>query len=165
MCIRDRPLIVSWSSMEQRKREYDELVKVKIPQNVKDIAIARSYGDLRENFEFKSAKQQQAVLQGQKAALEAQLTNCRGTNFENADVTQVSIGTRVKLRAANGEIETLTILGAWDTDPESGVMSYLAPSAQALLGRKLGDVVTLNTGAHEIVEISAYANPELAAKA
>jgi hypothetical protein len=108
----EQPLIVSWASMEQRKREYDELVKEKIPQNVKDIAIARSYGDLRENFEFKSAKQQQAVLQGQKAALEAQLTNCRGTNFENADVTQVSIGTRVKLRAASGEIETLSILGA-----------------------------------------------------
>ena len=160
----EQPLIVSWASLEQRKKEYAELVKEKIPQNVKDIAIARSYGDLRENFEFKSAKQQQAVLQGQKAALETQLTNCRGTNFENTDISQVSIGTVVKLRAPGGELESYSILGAWDGNPETGVMSYLAPSAQALLGRKVGHVVTLNTGAHEIVEISAYANPVLAAQ-
>ncbi len=159
----EQPLIVSWSSLEQRKKEYDALVKEKIPQNVKDISIARSYGDLRENFEFKSAKQQQAVLQGQKASLETQLANCRGTNFENVDVSQVSIGTVVKLRSANGEVESLTVLGAWDANPEAGVMSYLAPSAQALLGHKVGEIVTLNLGPQEIVEISAYANPVLAA--
>jgi transcription elongation GreA/GreB family factor len=161
----EQPLIVSWASLEQRKLEYDELVKVKIPQNVKDIALARSYGDLRENFEFKSAKQQQAVLQRQKVALEAQLTNCRGTNFENVDTSQVSIGTRVKLKTDGGAGETLTILGAWDTNPEAGILSYLAPSAQLLLGKKVGDVVELNSGRHEIAEISAFANPELAAKA
>lgn len=160
----EQHLIVSWSSLEQRKLEYDELVKVKIPQNVKDISIARSYGDLRENFEFKSAKQQQAVLQGQKASLETQLANCRGTNFENVDTSQVSIGTVVKLRTPAGEVESLTILGAWDANPEAGVMSYLAPSAQSLMGRKVGDVVALNMGPQEIVEISAVANPVLAAQ-
>jgi transcription elongation GreA/GreB family factor len=76
----------------------------------------------------------------------------------------VSIGTVVKLRAADGETESLTILGAWDANPEAGIMSYLAPSAQALLGRKVGDVVTLNTGPQEILGISAYANPVLAAQ-
>src|SRR5207237_6187316 len=49
-------LIVSWSSLEKRKAEYEELVKTKIPANTKEIAIARSYGDLSENFEFKAAK-------------------------------------------------------------------------------------------------------------
>src|ERR1043166_1494940 len=57
-----QPLIVSWSSLEKRKTEYEELVKKKIPENVKEIQIARSYGDLSENFEYKAAKQMQAVL-------------------------------------------------------------------------------------------------------
>src|SRR5438067_5691530 len=47
------PLVVSWSSLEKRKAEYEELVKVKIPENTREIALARSYGDLSENFEFR----------------------------------------------------------------------------------------------------------------
>src|SRR5437762_2217282 len=60
------PLIVSWSSLERRKGEYEALVKTKIPENTKEIAIARSYGDLSENFEFKAAKQMQSVLMRRK---------------------------------------------------------------------------------------------------
>ncbi len=154
----DGPLIVSWTSMEKRKLEYDDLVKVKIPQNIKDISIARSYGDLRENFEFKSAKQMQGVLQRRRRELEGQLTSCRGTNFENVDASQVSIGTVVRFKGEGGE-ETYTILGAWDTDPEGGIVSYLAPGAQAMMGRKVGDKVQLNHGEHEIVEITGYVGP------
>src|SRR5436190_4476866 len=63
-------LIVSWSSLERRKAEYEELVKTKIPENTKEIALARSYGDLSENFEFKAAKQMQSVLMRRKTELE-----------------------------------------------------------------------------------------------
>ncbi|MEP6698943.1 MAG: hypothetical protein ABJB09_04360, partial [Verrucomicrobiota bacterium] len=55
-------LVVSWSSLQKRKNEYEDLVKKKIPENSKEIGVARSYGDLRENFEFKAAKEMQAVL-------------------------------------------------------------------------------------------------------
>lgn len=147
------PLLVSWESLEQRKAELDELVKVKIPQNVKDISIARSYGDLRENFEFKSAKQQQGLLQKRRRELEGQLVDCRGTDFTNPDTTQVGIGTIVDLRTPEGEIETFTILGAWDTDPDKNILSYLAPYALALRGKKVGEKAKLNTGEVEIVAI------------
>src|SRR6266536_2817070 len=75
-------LIVSWSSLERRKAEYEELLKVKIPENTKEIALARSYGDLSENFEFKAAKQMQSVLMRRKSELEQMLHNARGTSFE-----------------------------------------------------------------------------------
>jgi len=140
------PLIVSWSSLERRKTEYEELVKVKIPENTKEIALARSYGDLSENFEFKAAKQMQSVLMRRKAELEQMLENARGTSFENVDTSRVSIGTIVTLRAMEtNKEETYTILGAWDGDPDRHIISYQTAIGQALLGHKAGDAVPLNT--------------------
>ena len=138
-------LVVSWSSLEKRKAEYEELVNKKIPENSKEIGIARSYGDLRENFEFKAAKEMQAVLMRRKSELETALHNARGTAFESPDTSQVSIGTIVGLRDSNsGKEETYTVLGAWDGDPDRGIISYQTAIGQALLGHKLGEVVTLS---------------------
>ena len=140
------PLIVSWSSLEKRRAEHEELVKKKIPDNSKEIALARSYGDLKENFEFKAAKQMQAVLMRRKAELEQALDNARGTAFENPDTARVSIGTVVTLRDSDsGTEETYAILGAWDGDPERNIISYQTAIGQALLGHQPGEVVTLNT--------------------
>ena len=159
-------LIVSWSSLDKRKAEFEELINKKIPENSKEIGVARSYGDLRENFEFKAAKEMQAVLMRRKAELEVALVSARGTNFENPDLSQVSIGTVVVLRdQENGPSETYAILGAWDGDPTAGIISYQTAIGQALLGRKVGDVVTLNTdegaGKFEIVSISPAPVDEL----
>jgi transcription elongation GreA/GreB family factor len=153
------PLIVSWSSLEKRKREFEELVKKKIPENTKEISIARSYGDLSENFEYKAAKQMQAVLIRRRTELEQMLHRARGTSFENPDTSRVSIGTVVTVRDVDSKKEeTYTILGAWDGDPERHIVSYQTAIGQALLGHTLGEVVTLNdengTGsAFEIVSI------------
>jgi transcription elongation GreA/GreB family factor len=137
-------LVVSWSSLDKRKAEYEELVNKKIPENSKEIGVARSYGDLRENFEFKAAKEMQAVLMRRKTELETALHNARGTAFESPDTSQVSIGTIVALRDSDsGKEETYTVLGAWDGDPDRGIISYQTAIGQALLGHKLGEVVTL----------------------
>jgi transcription elongation GreA/GreB family factor len=153
-------LIVSWSSLHKRKAEYEELVKKKIPENTKEIALARSYGDLSENFEFKAAKQMQAVLMRRKTELEQMLLNARGTAFQSPDTSRVSIGTIVTLRDADSKSEeTYTILGAWDGDPERHIISYQTAIAQALMGHALGEIVTLNTdqgsGRFAIVSIAA----------
>jgi len=138
-------LTVSWASLEKRKEEHEDLVNRQIPQNIKDIQIARSYGDLRENFEFKSAKEQQRVLSRRRAESERDLGQARGTDFENPDTTQVSIGTIVTLLNDTGSEETYSILGAWDSAPELGIVSYKAAIGQALLGKKVGDVVEVPT--------------------
>src|SRR6185369_5623689 len=142
-------LVVSWSSLEKRKTELEELINKKIPENSREIGIARSYGDLRENFEFKAAKEMQAVLMRRKSELEIALHNARGTAFESPDTSQVSIGTGVGLREADtGKEETYSVLGAWDGDPDRGIISYQTAIGQALLGHKLGEIVTL-TDEHE----------------
>src|SRR5881392_1227362 len=154
------PLVVSWSSLEKRKAEYEELVKKKIPENTKEIAVARSYGDMRENFEFKAAKQMQAVLVRRRSELERDLQNARGTAFENADTSRVSIGTVVTVRdKSSKKQETYTILGAWDGNPERNIISYQTAIGQTLLGHKAGEIVTLNTdqgtGESEVISIEA----------
>jgi len=153
-------LIVSWSSLQRRKTELEELVNKKIPENSKEIGLARSYGDLRENFEFKAAKEMQAVLMRRKSELERDLHRARGTAFESPDLSQVSIGTVVTLRDTNSnEEETYSILGAWDGDPERSIISYQAAIAQSLLGHRLGEIVELtaeeDTGRYAIVAIEA----------
>ena len=153
-------LIVSWSSLQRRKTELEELVNKKIPENSKEIGLARSYGDLRENFEFKAAKEMQAVLMRRKSELERDLHRARGTAFESPDLSQVSIGTVVTLRDTNSnQAETYSILGAWDGDPERSIISYQAAIAQSLLGHRLGEIVELtaeeDTGRYAIVAIEA----------
>ncbi len=155
-------LIVSWSSLEKRRVEYEEIVKVKIPENTKEIAIARSYGDLSENFEFKAAKQMQSVLMRRKAELEQMLHDARGTSFENPDTSRVSIGTIVRLRnEATNDEETYTILGAWDGDPDRHIISYQTAIGQALLGHAIRETVSLNTddGSAQFAIISIEAAP------
>jgi len=154
-------LVVSWSSLERRKAEYEELVKKKIPENTKEISVARSYGDLSENFEYKAAKQMQAVLVRRRSELERDLQNARGTAFENADTSRASIGTVVTVRdKSSKKQETYTILGAWDGNPERNIISYQTAIGQVLLGRKAGELVTLNNdqgtgGEFEIISIAA----------
>jgi len=136
----DTSLIVSWESLEKRRKEYTELVQKKVPANSKEIAIARSYGDLRENHEYKAAKEMQKILMRRKVELEVQLVRARGTDFANAKTDVTGLGTRVKVTdMVSGSEETFSILGAWDSDPDKGVLSYLTPLAQALLNKKPGD--------------------------
>jgi len=138
----DASLLVSWESLERRRAEYQELVQKKIPANSKEIAIARSYGDLRENHEYKAAKEMQKMLMHQKADLEVQLARARGQDFSNAKTEVVGPGTVVHVTdLQSNHAETFTVLGAWDSDPDKGVISYLTPVAQALLNHKVGDEI------------------------
>ena len=140
----DNALIVSWPSLERRKLEYEELVKEKIPANSKEIAIARSFGDLRENHEFKAAKETQKLLLSRKGELEFDLTRARATDFSDATIDQVTVGNKVGVtNLETNKPETFTVLGAWDGDPDNQILSYLTPLGQAFLGKKPGEEAKL----------------------
>ena len=135
----DHGFIVSWSSLERRRAEYDDLCKKRIPANSKDIALARSYGDLRENHEYKASKEMQKVLMRRKSELEIQLNRARGTDFADVRTDVVSIGTKVVvLDLINKKSVTFNICGAWDSDPDNGIIAYLSPIGQALLNHPVG---------------------------
>ncbi len=141
------PLIVSWASLEKKKADFDDLVNRRIPANSKDIEIARSYGDLRENHEFKAAKEEQKRLTGLKANMANELERARGTDFATVRTDLVSLGTKVELTELNsGQDETYSVMGAWDSDPDNHIVSYLTPLAQVLLNKPAGTEVEFDMG-------------------
>ena len=156
---KEEQLLVSRSSYEAKRTEYESIVSKEIPENSKAIATAREHGDLKENSEYKMAKQDQQVLMGKKTLLEKDLGRARITDFKEASTEQVSVGSIVTVRAG-GAKTTYTLLGVWDGNPDKNILSYKTPMGAALLGRKAGDTVKVKTGAsednYEIVTIARY---------
>ena len=146
---KEEQLIVSRSSYNRKREEYDAIITRKIPENSKAIAVAREHGDLKENSEYKMAKQDQQVLMAQKSGLERDLARARITDFKDAVADQISIGCVVTLKNDKGASTTYTVLGAWDSDPEKNVISYKTPLGQTLLAKKAGDRVNVKVGSGE----------------
>ena len=138
-----RTLLTSWRSYRARQGQLRELVEVHIPQNSKDIGHARSYGDLRENFEYQSAKDQQALLMRRKEEWEKDLTEVHGTDFPGSATDTVGSGTGVELERADGTHQRYWILGEWDRDEALGVISGRSEVAQRLEGAVVDDAVHL----------------------
>jgi transcription elongation factor GreA len=159
---KDEQLLVSRASFQRRREEYEAIVTKRIPENSKAIAAAREHGDLRENSEYKMAKQDQHMLMAQKSQLERDLARARVTDFKEATSDLVGVGSIVEVRSGDGQTTRYTMLGAWDGDPENHVISYKTPLGGALLGKKAGDVVKLKTGGadetYTIVSLGRYAD-------
>ena len=160
---KEEQLLVSRSSYDRKREEYETIVSKKIPENSKAIATAREHGDLKENSEYKMAKQDQQVLMAQKTLLEKDLGRARVSDFKEASADQVGVGTIVQVKAsATGATTKYTILGAWDGDPDNNVLSYKTAFGAALLGRKPGDTVKVKTGTSEdeytILSVNRYAD-------
>ena len=146
----EEQILVSRSSYESKRVEYETIVSKKIPENSKAIATAREHGDLKENSEYKMAKQDQTVLMAQKSQLEKELSRARITDFKEATNDQVSVGSIVEVSAgSSGKTTRYTLLGAWDSSPEKNILAYKTPLGLALLGKKTGDSVKVKIGTSE----------------
>ncbi|MDP2990780.1 MAG: GreA/GreB family elongation factor, partial [Kiritimatiellota bacterium] len=135
--------LTSLRSYRERQALLTKIVTRDIPQNSQDIAVARSFGDLRENFEYKSAKETQGILLRRQSELESQLAGVKSTDFEQFPATVAGPGTRVTLRQADGTTHTYYILGEWDSDEERGILSSRCKVGEAITGHRSGDTVTI----------------------
>lgn len=146
----DDALIVSQESFNTSKAEYEDLLAVKIPENKAAIVTAREHGDLKENSEYKMARQDQDMLLSRKNELEVDLSRARITDFTEATTENVGIGSVVELKeGSTGKKHKYAILGAWDSDPEHDILSYKTPLAQQLLGKESGSTVSTKIGGNE----------------
>jgi transcription elongation GreA/GreB family factor len=140
--VTDDSLIVSQPSYDRKLVDLDELTKTKIPENSLAIEKAREHGDLRENAEYHMAKDEQKILLARQSELQTDLMRAKPTDFSDAPADSIGIGTVVELvDQSNSEAQTYTVLGAWDSDPDNNVLSYLTPLGQMLLGKKIDDIV------------------------
>jgi transcription elongation factor GreA len=147
---KEEQLLVSRESYDRKRTEYETIVSKKIPDNSKAIAAAREHGDLKENSEYKMAKQDQQVLMAQKSQLERELGRARITDFKDAATDTVTVGSVVEVKVSGtGKTASYTMLGAWDSDPTNNIIAYKTPLGLALLSKKVGDTVKVKIGTSE----------------
>lgn len=150
--------LTSLRSYRARQAQLHKLITIDIPQNSKDIAQARSYGDLRENFEYKSAKETQGLLMRRRQEFENMLATIKSTDFAQFPTATAGIGTQVRVFQPGGRVSVFNILGEWDNDETLGIISSQSKMAKALQGHKPGDIVQLpsETGLEEatLIEVS-----------
>jgi transcription elongation GreA/GreB family factor len=133
----------SWRTYNHRMEQLRKIVEIDIPKNSKEIGIARSYGDLRENSEYKAAKEHQNILMRRQEEYEADLQQVQGTDFSAFVAEVAGVGTSVHIKDSAGAEERYNILGEWDGDEELSIISSKSALAQALTGHKAGDDVVI----------------------
>jgi len=156
--------VTSHRTYRERQEQLEKLINVDIPANAKEIAVARSYGDLRENFEYKAAKDMQSVLMARRAELESMMTRVRPTDFSEAARGVAGVGSTVVLRYPDGHSDHFHILGEWDQQPEKHIISSSTRMAKALVGKKPGERILVPAEAGSEVECVLQSIEELPAE-
>lgn len=145
---KEKRIFVSEWSMQARREELEDIIKNQLPESKKAIEAARELGDLRENAEYKMAREHDETLTARRALLEREIAMADVIDFSDATDKAVSIGSVVDLTTDKGESLTCTILGAWDSDTQKNVFSYRTPLAQALLDKKVGETAQTDINGH-----------------
>ena len=140
----DNVVYTTVQGLEKAKNELRQISEKEIPKVADEIARARAHGDLSENYEYKAAKEKQGRLMVKATRLREEIARERIVGPADVDTSEVSVGSRVRLDNGAGNVMEYSILGPWDADPDHGVISYLSPFAQILIGRKVGDGVEMD---------------------
>lgn len=143
--------------IKKLQEELDYLVNVRRPEIARQIAEAKADGDVSENAGYDEAKNTQAFVEGRILTLKSILANAVVIN-NNGTRERVDIGSTVIIRDVEyGDQETYTIVGSTEVDPTNGRISLKSPIGRALMGRRIGDIVEVQTPGgivqFEIVEI------------
>jgi transcription elongation GreA/GreB family factor len=138
-----RPSVTSRRSFRARQLQLEKITNVEIPKIAREIGVARSYGDLRENFEYKAAKEMQTVLLRRQAELEEMLGKVQPSEFHNLPVDCAGLGTCITLQYPDGHREVFNILGEWDRDEALGIISCNSQLARVVEGKRVGETVRI----------------------
>ncbi|MBW7987614.1 transcription elongation factor GreA [Lactobacillus helveticus] len=131
---------------EKLQVELKNLKLVKRPEVIERIKVARSFGDLSENSEYDAAKDEQSHVEDRIAQVEDMLKYAQVVDADSVDPNEVSVGKTVTYtEVGTDDAETYTIVGSDESDPLNGKISNDSPIAQALLGKKEGETVSITT--------------------
>jgi transcription elongation factor GreA len=133
-------LLVTKARFLEKQAELDRIMNVDIPENSKEIGEALSLGDLRENSEFKAAKEKQGILNATMMRLTDEISRATVVTQGMVDSSKVSFGTEVVLQNhVSGKEDIYRIFGPWESNPNDHTISYLAPFGAKLLNHKVGE--------------------------
>lgn len=140
---------------EKLENELEYLKSEKRKEVVERIKVARSFGDLSENSEYDSAKEEQGFVEGRIQQIEGMIRNSKIIE-EDSDSSVVSLGKTVTFKELpDGEEEVYKIVGSAEADPIEGKISNDSPMAQSLFGKGIGEQVVVSTpGGDMKVEIT-----------
>ncbi|MBI4837898.1 MAG: transcription elongation factor GreA [Nitrospirae bacterium] len=143
---------------QKLQEELDRLLKVERPQNIKAIAEARAHGDLSENAEYHAAKERQSFIEGRIHEVQSRLAYAHVIDPSKISQDKIAFGASVKvLDTATAEEKKFMLVGPDEGDAKNGRISINSPVGRALIGKSLGDIVTIKAPAktmeYEILEI------------
>ena len=143
-------MIVTAKKLEEKKAEADRIQNIDLPANAKDVAEGRAKGDLKENAEYKAAKEQQHYLTLTLTKLQEELSRAVVFDPTTSTTAVVSFATVVTLtNNDDGKDEEYTILGPWESDPDNNIISYMSPFGNAILDKKVGESATFEINEHK----------------
>lgn len=141
-----KPIMLTQEGYDKLVEEL-ELLKTKGRTEIAEkIKVARSYGDLSENSEYDDAKNEQAIMEARIVTIEATLKNAQIINEDEISNEYVHLASKVVIEMiATGRTVEYKIVGSNDTDPKNGAISDESPVGKAIMGKKTGDVVEVET--------------------
>lgn len=152
--ITDKKYPMTASGKLKLEEELEYLKTVKRKEVVERIKIARSYGDLSENSEYDSAKEDQAFVEGKISSLESMIRNAVIITEDEMNTDEVGLGKTVTFKELpDGDEETYTIVGSAEANPIEGLISNDSPIAKGLLGKSKGEEVKIMTPGGEMTVV------------
>ena len=154
-----KKFLLTKEGKEKLEAEYQHYVEVLRPNVIRELSEARAQGDLSENADYDAAKKRQSEIEGRIAELEAMLQNYEIINSDNKNKNLIKLGSKVRiLDLSENEEAEYTIVGTVEADPFNGKISYESQLADAIIGAKVGDRITVKTKEPYEVEILSVEN-------
>ena len=150
---------ITKAGFERLKKDLETIKNISIPENVRDIETARAHGDISENAEYSAAKERQSFLYGKVQELEHQLAMANIINLKGLTTEKVVFGCYVSMEDIDsGEEIKYQLLGPYESDINQNKISVTSPIGKALIGKKIGSEITVQTPGgtrnFEIMDIS-----------
>ena len=137
---------ITKEGLEELKQKFDYLKTVKSTEIEQNLKEARGHGDLSENSEYDEAKNEQGKLAAEIAELETSIANAVIVESTNSSSSEVGIGSKIRLLDMElGEEEIIKIVGYAEANFEEGKISDESPIGMAVMGKKAGDVVEVQS--------------------
>ncbi|BBA85371.1 transcription elongation factor GreA [endosymbiont of Sipalinus gigas] len=137
-------ILISKEGIRKLKKKLDYIKNIKIPEIINSIREARSYGDIKENYEYKSAKEQQKIYENKIIDIEEKLSKLKIINLKNRNLNLITIYSKVKiLNIDNNKINIYHIVSEFESNIDNNKISINSPVAKSILNKKINDIVEI----------------------